>query len=79
MQMVCDIPWKFFNKGYNFALDLILIRGLFTKLWHPKVIGVLILAISRFSLRSLGTKNHLDVGPTGIHRIHYKGEGGGFP
>jgi len=25
------------------------------------------------------TKNHLDVGPMGNHRVYYKGEGGGFP
>jgi hypothetical protein len=28
--------WKVLNKGYNFALDLILIGGLHTKLWPPK-------------------------------------------
>jgi hypothetical protein len=29
--------------------------------------------------RSFGTKCHLDVGPVAMHRIYYKGEGGGFP
>jgi hypothetical protein len=28
---------------------------------------------------SLGTKSHLDVGSVDIHRVYYKGEGGGFP
>jgi len=37
------------------------------------------LAISGLPLGSPGTKNHLDVGPVGSHRIYYKGEGGGFP
>jgi hypothetical protein len=34
--------------------------------------------ISRFSLRSPGTKCHLDVGLVERHRVYYKGEGGGF-
>ncbi len=29
--------WKMLNKGYNFALDLISIGGLHTKLWAPKI------------------------------------------
>jgi hypothetical protein len=41
--------------------------------------GVSILEISRPSLRSPGTKCHLDVGPMASHRVYYKGEGGGFP
>jgi hypothetical protein len=32
--------WKALDKGYNFGLDLILIRGLRTKLWASKVVGV---------------------------------------
>jgi hypothetical protein len=31
--------WKLFKEGYNFALDLISIRGLHTKLWAPKSQG----------------------------------------
>jgi len=34
--------WKAFDKGYNFASNLISIRGLHAKLWRPKVAGVLI-------------------------------------
>jgi hypothetical protein len=33
--------WKDLDKGYNFALDLISIKGLHTKLWASKVTGVL--------------------------------------
>ncbi len=30
-------------------------------------------------LGSPRTKCHLDAGPMAIHRVYYKGEGGGFP
>ncbi len=70
---------KDFNEGYNFASDLISIWGLHTKLWRPKIVGVLTLAISGFPLGSPGTKNHLDVGPVERCRVYYKGEGDGFP
>jgi hypothetical protein len=33
--------WKALDNGYNFSLDLITIKGLHTKLWAPKVVGVL--------------------------------------
>jgi len=42
--------WKALDEGYSFALDLISIRGLHTKLWRPKVAGVPTLAISRLPL-----------------------------
>ncbi len=54
--------WKDLNKGYNFALNFILIEGLHTKLWAPKVAGV----------QTLGA------GPMARHKVYYKGEGGGF-
>jgi hypothetical protein len=38
--------WKAFDEVYNFALDVISIGGLHTKLWAPKVVGVLTLRIS---------------------------------
>jgi hypothetical protein len=38
--------WKYLNKGYNFVLDLISIRGLHTKLWALKVVRVPIVGIS---------------------------------
>jgi hypothetical protein len=42
IQVTCNIPLKTLDKGYNFALDFILIGGLQTKLWAPKVAGVLV-------------------------------------
>jgi hypothetical protein len=71
--------WKALNEGYNFALDLISIGGLTTKLWAPKVVGVLILGISRLPLGNPETQCHLDASPMANHRVYYKGEGGGFP
>ncbi len=70
--------WKALNKGYNFALDLISIKGLHTKLWGPKVATLVTLGISGLPFGSLGTKCHLDVGLVERHKIYYKGEGGGF-
>ncbi len=63
----------------NFALDLISIGGLNTKLWSPKVAEILILGISGLPFRNPGTKCHLDVGLVERHKVYYKGEGGGFP
>jgi len=71
--------WEVLDEGYNFALSLISIRGLKTKLWAPKLARVPISGISRLSLGSPGTKCHLDVGLVERHKIYYKGEGGGFP
>jgi hypothetical protein len=71
--------WKALDKGKNFVLDLILIRGLQAKLWRPKIAGVPTLAILELSLGSPGTKSHLDVGPVERCKVYYKGEGGGFP
>ncbi len=71
--------WKALDKGYNFALEFNLIRGLHTKLWGSKIIRVPTLGISRLSFRSPETKCHLDVGLVERHKVYYKGEGGGFP
>jgi len=54
--------WKAFNKSYNFVGNLTSIRGLHTKLWALKFMGVPILGISRLQLGSLSTKWHLGVG-----------------
>ncbi len=70
---------KALNKGYNFALEFISIKGLQKKLWAPKVARVPSLGISRLPLGSSGTKCHLDVGLMERHKVYYKGEGGGFP
>jgi hypothetical protein len=79
MQWHAPYCWKVPHKGYNFALHLISIEGLHTKLWAPKIAGVPILQISRLPLGNFGTKSHLDVGPMASHKVHYKREGGGFP
>jgi hypothetical protein len=71
--------WKALDKIYNFVSYLISIRGLHTKLWGPKVTGILTLAISGLPFGSPGTKSHLDVGLVERHKVYYKGEGGGFP
>jgi hypothetical protein len=63
--------WNALNEGYNFALDLISIGGLHTKLWAPKV--------ARIPFGSPETKWHLGDGLVAMHRVYYKGEGGGFP
>jgi hypothetical protein len=71
--------WKALNKGYNFALELISIKGWHTKLWAPKVVGVLVMKISGFPFGSPETKWHLGAGFVARHKVYYKGEGGGFP
>jgi hypothetical protein len=71
--------WKAFDEGYNFSLDFILIGGLHTKLWGPKVAGVPTLAISGLAFESPETKSHLDVGLVKRRKVYCKGEGGGFP
>ncbi len=69
--------WKALDKGYNFALDHISIRCMLAKLWGSKVTGVPTWVISDLGVPR--QKNHLEVGPVERCRIHYKGEGGGFP
>jgi hypothetical protein len=54
-------------------------RGLHTKLWGPKVMGVPVVRILRLPLGNPGTKCHLDDGPMANHKVYYKGEGGAFP
>ncbi len=71
--------WKVLDKGYNFVSDLISIKGLHTKLWGPKVVGVPTLEILGFRNASPETKCHLDVGFVERLKVYYKGEGGGFP
>jgi len=75
--------WKALDESYNFALDHTSIRGLLTKLWGSKVLGVPAGGISGLPRGSPagvpGEKSHLDVGPMERCRVYYKGEGGGFP
>jgi hypothetical protein len=76
--MVCNILLESSRKGYNFALDLISIRGLYAKLWGPKVTEVPTLEISGLPFVGLGTKCHLDVGLVERYKVYCKGEGGDF-
>jgi hypothetical protein len=64
--------WKSLNEGYNFASNLILIRGLHAKLWAPKVAGFPTLAISGLTFGSPETKCHLDAGLVERHIVYYK-------
>jgi hypothetical protein len=48
--------WKALDKDYNFALNLISIESLHTKLWASKVMGVPILGILGLPLGSPMTK-----------------------
>ncbi len=57
--------WKAFDKGYNFALDLISIRSIHAKLWAPKVVGVLVVRILGLPFGSPGTKMSFGCGPRG--------------
>ncbi len=66
--------WKALDENYNFSLELISIQRLYTKLWAPKVVRVLVVRILGLPLGSLGTKCHLDVGLVERHIIYYKGE-----
>jgi hypothetical protein len=50
------IVGKVLDKGYNFASNPILIQGLHTKLWAPKVMGVPTMGILGFPLGNLRTK-----------------------
>jgi len=54
--------WKALKENYKFASDLNLIRVLNKELWTHKVLRVQTGTVSRLLLRSLGTKNHSDVG-----------------
>jgi len=66
--------WKALEESYQFALDLIPIKGLSRELWAPKVSEVQSGTISRFLLGSLGTKSHSDVGAAEQHREYYMGK-----
>jgi hypothetical protein len=71
--------WKDFNKGYNFALNLISIGGFHKKLWASKMTKVLILGILEFLTRKSQDKWHLGVTLVVNHKECYNGEGDGFP
>jgi hypothetical protein len=52
--------WKALDEDYNFALNLIVIRGFHAKLYASKVAGVLIVEISGLPFVSPGTKSQFD-------------------
>jgi hypothetical protein len=62
-------PWKALDEGYNFASDLIVIRGLHKTLCAFKVTGVPVVEISGLPFGSPGTKNHLDVAPVERRKV----------
>jgi hypothetical protein len=55
--------WKALNKGYNFAPEIASIKGLNKKSWTSKVVGILILGISRLPTWESWEKWHLDATP----------------
>jgi hypothetical protein len=65
--------WKDLDKGYDFASDLIAIRGLHKKLCALKVVEVPIVTISGLPLGSPGTKGHMDVVPVERRKVYYMG------
>jgi hypothetical protein len=71
--------WKALDKGYNFSLDLNLIKSLHKKLWAFKVVGVLILEILGHPIWESQDRQNLGVGPMVKDGEYYKGEGDGFP
>jgi hypothetical protein len=48
--------WKALDEGYNFAVDLISIKGMHIKLWAPKVTRVLVVGISGLPFGNPRTK-----------------------
>jgi hypothetical protein len=65
--------WKYLNKGYNFVLDLTLIRCLHMKLWASKVARVPIIKISGLPTWESWEKWHLHAALVVNHKKSYKG------
>jgi hypothetical protein len=79
VQVACNIPLKSSRQGLQLCFRPHLNPRSAAKLWAPKVMGVLTLAILGLPFGSLRTKWHLDVGLMERRIVYYKGEGGGFP
>jgi hypothetical protein len=79
MQVACDILVENSRQGLQVCFKLILIEGMHTKLWGPKIVEVSTLGISGLPFGSPRTKCHLEVGLVERHIVYYKGEGDGFP
>jgi hypothetical protein len=59
--------WKALDQGYNFALDLVSIRGLCKKLWASIVVEVPVLGILGLPTWESWEKWHLDEAPMANH------------
>jgi len=71
--------WKALEESYNFASNLVPIRGWGEKLWMPKVSGVQTGTVSGLHFGSPEKKCHSDASAAVRCREYYMGEGGGFP
>ncbi len=71
--------WKALDKGYNFALNLTLIRGFQKKLLASKVARVPI--SKNLGLPTWESYEKMTFGcrSVAMHKQYYKGEGGDFP
>ncbi len=75
MQVACDILLENFRQRLQLCFRPHLNRRSAHKVMAPQSHG----SPNLRNFRSPGTKNHLDVGLVGSHKIYQKGEGGGFP
>jgi len=72
VQVACLYHWKYFDEGYNFALDLTSIEGLHKKLWPFKVLKIPILGILRFPTWESWEKMTFGCSLCATHREYYK-------
>jgi hypothetical protein len=79
VQVMCDIPLESSQWGLQRCLRFHLHPRSINKVVGPKVAGFPTLGISGLPLGSSETKWYLDVELMAMHRVYYKGEGGGFP
>ncbi len=71
--------WRAFNNGYNFAIDLISIRGFHKKLLVSKVVEIIISRIIGLLTWESREKCHLNVAFMVCHKEYYKRENCDFP
>jgi hypothetical protein len=70
----CNIPLKSSWQGLERFF-----RPHLNQRFARKFVGIPIVGISRLPFGSCGTKWHLGADPVAMHKVYYKGEGGGFP
>jgi hypothetical protein len=70
----CDIPLKRSWRGLQLFFRLHLHRRFARKVMAPQSRGSPNSGDFKFPLKSPRTKNHLDVGPVGSHRVYHKGK-----